>query len=301
MALRAQKLKIDLGKMENIFKVGQIYNRKNEIHEIYSGQSQGGISSPANHPIIFVFTGETGEKYGYRDGFRSDGVFLLTGEGMEGDMSFVRGNKAILEHEKNGKALLLFQILKTKGFVQFMGETKVIGYHFEKRPDIKGNIREAIIFELEIIPDVPKIKDELAEPPPIYLASEDFSKLDMKTLLQIIGEKQVGSGSYLESVKRVYERSEAVKHYVLKRANGTCESCQKPAPFLTAKKKTKYLEPHHLTRISDGGPDHPLHVAAICPNCHREVHYGENGESKNEALRASTMTKQLEIEIRDQY
>ena len=48
---------------------------------------------------------------------------------------------------------------------------------------------------------------------------------------------------------------------------------------------TPYLEPHHTTRLSDGGPDHPRCVGAICPYCHREIHFGENGAEKNINLR----------------
>ncbi|WP_442870450.1 HNH endonuclease [Aneurinibacillus sp. Ricciae_BoGa-3] len=31
-----------------------------------------------------------------------------------------------------------------------------------------------------------------------------------------------------------------------------------------------------MRRLSDGGPDNPEHLAAICPNCHIEAHYGQN-------------------------
>uniref|UniRef100_UPI001C496481 HNH endonuclease n=1 Tax=Pseudomonas sp. RW407 TaxID=2202894 RepID=UPI001C496481 len=66
---------------------------------------------------------------------------------------------------------------------------------------------------------------------------------------------------------------------------GICESCDKPAPFLR-KDGRAYLEPHHINRLSDGGLDHPQFVGAVCPTCHREIHYGANGVKKNERLRA---------------
>ena len=123
----------------NMFFVGQIYNRRKDIHEKYGGQSQGGISTPKGFPLIFIFTGETGKKYGYHDTFRDDGVFLLTGEGMKGDMSLVRGNLAIATHNETGKTLRLFQILK-RGMVQYMGQAQCLNYHYEKRPDIENKI-----------------------------------------------------------------------------------------------------------------------------------------------------------------
>jgi hypothetical protein len=36
---------------------------------------QGALSTPAGQPLIFMFTGEQGEQYGYADGFREDGAF----------------------------------------------------------------------------------------------------------------------------------------------------------------------------------------------------------------------------------
>ncbi|ESP88045.1 HNH endonuclease [Candidatus Halobonum tyrrellensis] len=36
---------------------------------------------------------------------------------------------------------------------------------------------------------------------------------------------------------------------------------------------------HHLHRRSDGGADDPDNVVALCPNCHRRVHHGREGET----------------------
>ena len=70
---------------------------------------------------------------------------------------------------------------------------------------------------------------------------------------------------------------------VLRRADGICEDCGSKAPFVT-KKRRPYLEPHHIRRRADGGPDDPRWVVALCPNCHREVHYGIKGGELNQRL-----------------
>jgi 5-methylcytosine-specific restriction protein A len=54
-----------------------------------------------------------------------------------------------------------------------------------------------------------------------------------------------------------------------------------------------YLEPHHIRRISDGGPDDPRFMGAVCPNCHREIHFGLRGDEKNAALLANVQLKEL--------
>jgi hypothetical protein len=47
---------------------------------------------------------------------------------------------------------------------------------------------------------------------------------------------------------RMYRvRSQAIRLYVLRRANGTCEWCQSHAPFMRPD-GSPYLEPHHVTR-----------------------------------------------------
>ncbi|WP_258162757.1 HNH endonuclease signature motif containing protein [Rhizobium sp. TH2] len=81
----------------------------------------------------------------------------------------------------------------------------------------------------------------------------------------------------------VVERSRRVRDYVVARAQGDCEGCRQPAPFQTAR-GTPYLEPHHIRRLSDGGPDDPRYVIALCPNCHRRVHFGRDGTDYNADL-----------------
>jgi 5-methylcytosine-specific restriction enzyme A len=75
-----------------MFEVGEVYNRRADIHKPYGGQWQGDISTPSRWPLIFLFTGESGEQYGYEDGWDENGIFLYTGEGQVGKMDFVQGN-----------------------------------------------------------------------------------------------------------------------------------------------------------------------------------------------------------------
>lgn len=80
-----------------------------------------------------------------------------------------------------------------------------------------------------------------------------------------------------------YSRSQAVKEYVKTRAAGVCEGCGEPAPF-TSKTGEPYLHAHHVHELSDGGSDTPETVIALCPNCHYQVHHGEDGETYNQEL-----------------
>jgi 5-methylcytosine-specific restriction protein A len=87
-----------------------------------------------------------------------------------------------------------------------------------------------------------------------------------------------------EGKRRTFERSVDLRVYVRRRADGLCEGCGSPAPFITARGHP-YLEPHHTRRLSDGGPDDYHHVIALCPTCHRRVHHAADGESYNSEIR----------------
>ncbi|MBE5394532.1 HNH endonuclease [Brevibacillus borstelensis] len=77
-----------------------------------------------------------------------------------------------------------------------------------------------------------------------------------------------------ETKTRVFKRNPDVIAEVLVRANGICEKCKSPAPFIRASDGTPYLEVHHKIRLADGGEDTVENAIAVCPNCHRELHFG---------------------------
>ena len=72
----------------------------------------------------------------------------------------------------------------------------------------------------------------------------------------------------------VFKRNPDVVAEVILRAKGTCERCKSPAPFTRKSNQTPYLEVHHIIRLADGGKDTIENTLALCPNCHRELHFG---------------------------
>jgi len=69
--------------MQN-FEIGDLYNRREEIHARFGGSKQSGISPSRQSPYIFIFTGAMGEQYGYTDGWDENRIFRYTGEGQRG-------------------------------------------------------------------------------------------------------------------------------------------------------------------------------------------------------------------------
>jgi 5-methylcytosine-specific restriction enzyme A len=260
------------------FVPGQIYKRV-EVHRAYGGQRQSGISTPTNHPFLLLFTGDQGEQYGYHDEWTADGVFLLTGEGQRGDMSFVRGNAALRDHIQDGKDLHLFKCLPKKGFIQYMDQMVCIGHRWRTAPDRDGAQRRVIVFEL--LP-LEAFNAGVRQSVP----REDVAHRSLAELRQRALESPAEGATPQQRLRTMYARSEAVSDYVRLRAAGMCEGCGEPAPFVSRRTGEAYLEPHHTRRLSDGGPDHPRSVIALCPTCHRRAHYAVDSHEYNLAMRA---------------
>ena len=83
-----------------------------------------------------------------------------------------------------------------------------------------------------------------------------------------------------------YFRDPLVKAWILNNAQGTCEACSDHAPF-SKPDGSPYLEVHHLQTLSEGGSDTIDNCIAVCPNCHRRLHYGNDKDSFIVAIRSS--------------
>jgi 5-methylcytosine-specific restriction protein A len=260
------------------FEIGRTYNRRADIHARFGGQQQGGIITPAHHPLVIIITGEEGLEHGYADRRRADGVFEYFGEGQVGHMRLRAGNRAIAEHSAQSKDLLLFR--NTPDGLRFEGEMVCEDYRVQAAPDRTGAMRNAIVFQLRSLEAI--VEKIETEPIPTDASLDELREL---ALLAAAEPSQVPS----QGKRNIYQRSQDVRCYVLARAKGKCEGCSTPAPFVRPD-GTPYLEPHHLLRLSDGGPDHPAHVIALCPNCHRRVHAGADASMFNAKLTESMIT-----------
>ncbi len=275
-----------------MFEVGRSYKRT-DLHKQYGGQRQGGISTPQKSPFLLLFTGKSGNQFGYQDGWQ-DGVFLYTGEGQSGDMQFRMGNKAIRDHAKDGKALHLFEQEK-KGYVRWTGQFALSSYEYRGGTDKDQRPRRTIVFHM--IPVSPEKEDKENNLHESRHGVFEFNTDDLETLRRkaYAAASEVPESNTKDGKRRYYERSADVRGYVLARSNGVCEACKKSAPFLR-RDGTPYLEPHHTHLISESGPDHPRWVGAVCPNCHREIHHGREGRALNTQLQMRLLSLEKEAD-----
>ena len=180
-----------------------VYNRRRDIHSVYSGGEQGGISTPAKFPYIFIFSGVVGQQHGYTDRWlnMSKSVFVYSGEGQMGDMKFVRGNLALRDHKQNGKRVFLFQS-EGRGWAKFICELEFLDFGYEETWDRDGNIRQGIVFFLNragvrvsVQPELLNMQTTVAEPGQEY-------KLNIPTITERKGlvTTRIGQGAYRKSI-----------------------------------------------------------------------------------------------------
>lgn len=259
--------------------VGKTYFRK-DLVVLFGGQLQAGIWTPREFPVIFIFSGDSGKAYGYSDGWTVDGVFRYTGEGQDGNMEFTSGNKAIRDHRKNGEDILLFEDLGKGNGVRYTGIFECASWSYIDAFDKEKKIRKAIVFDLVPVSSAAELQDIELEVKRMPNESSIDQLRDAAYQASIGEQSESRSG---DSKRSWYERSNKVRDYVLARAAGICEACGNSAPFMKRDGRP-YLEPHHTKRLADEGPDHPAWVGAICPNCHRRIHSGNDGDEWNRKL-----------------
>jgi 5-methylcytosine-specific restriction enzyme A len=109
---------------------------------------------------------------------------------------------------------------------------------------------------------------------------EVLNKYNDKNLKRPLG---VVSPTSKKTFVNQVSRDPEVKAWLLLNSNGICECCGSSAPFIS-KTGIPYLEIHHVKRLSDDGPDTPENAVALCPNCHRALHYSLDSSSILEKL-----------------
>jgi len=266
------------------FERGKSYDREGILAFLGSKQWQSGIVYGYSNPgYIAVFSGgRHGKRAGYEDGWNQDGTFRYFGQGTRGNQRLTRSNKVLAEHRG---IILVFETWKPKkswkGKQRFIGEYRVIGCELQAGINSRKN-DQLLLFSLVPVEGFPH-HDDLNN-----LDSTEDSIVDLR-VAAIAAAQPRTSTNITRSEYR--SRSSTIARYVLMRANGVCEACNAPAPFIRAN-GTPFLGVHHTRRLADDGPDDLEHVAGICPNCHREAHFGPNPNEFLERLEQRILEKE---------
>ncbi len=268
--------------------VGSVFARS-DLHDRFAGNRQKGISVSTRESVILLFHTREPSRQFYSDGVDEDGIYWFSGEGRIGDMQWNSENTQLRDAAETPRSLLLFERYRRAGGLwSFYGEMFCLGHKEVTQSDENGQARRAFVFALARIVDAGSLGHDKDR------TSFEATSLSLGSLRDMaIGTKPAaGSAGRRMSMATFFLRSEAIRQYALQRANGLCEACNDPAAFQA--NWGPYLEVHHLSRLADGGPDHPDRVAAVCANCHRRCHYGTDRVAYNALLSKAIARKEAE-------
>lgn len=284
-----------------MFIIGTEYSRSELLAYVGSKQAQSGIiwGQKRSDCIIVTSGGKHSKEAGYQDERRPDGSWIYFGQGAHGDQNPNRfANKLLIDQERS---VLLFSAkepspaeIKANGSLskryRYEGIYNVLSWEvFIPRNGVRAGDK-LLRFHLVPPPDLYQI-DSLGEKSSVAVV-EDANFLQVREITLRYGSVPAPIKQTLQEYRQA---SNLIKKYARLRADGICECCGKPAPFVDAY-GTPYLEVHHIFRLADDGPDNSVNVAAICPNCHREAHFGYSPEKFRELLAAKIRAKEQILE-----
>jgi hypothetical protein len=123
---------------------------RTQLHARYGGSGRGGMAPSRSTPNVLLFTDPAvGNQHGYYDGWVAD-VFHYTGMGQRGDQAMKSGNRAVLRHEDEGRAVRLFR--GVGGDVTYLGEFRLDAarpwYRMDAQETGGGQTRQVVVFRL---------------------------------------------------------------------------------------------------------------------------------------------------------
>lgn len=249
--------------------IGNILSNK-EIGQVFKCGNMGGMRKSNRTDTLVLVTDHT--KGLYEDRWEGD-ILHYTGMGKNGnqDLNFAQ-NKTLNESNMNSTDVFLFEVAKAREYT-YLGEVILIDKPYqEEQIGDDGNLRYVWIFPLKVkaSEEASTIAEDLINKS--YLEktkkANRYSTDKIKELAEETGKTNVPHRS---STVKSFIRNPYVGEYARRRANGTCELCDLPAPFQNKEKKP-YLEVHHIEWLSKGGEDTIENTVALCPNCHRKMH-----------------------------
>jgi hypothetical protein len=89
-----------------------------------------------------------------------------------------------------------------------------------------------------------------------------------------------------------FKRNVAVVAGAIARADGACEMPGCSTKLFQKEDGNNFLEVHHIVPLGEGGDDTLVNAAALCPMCHRELHYGAKKLAKRSVLQEEIRTKE---------
>lgn len=118
-------------------------------------------------------------------------------------------------------------------------------------------------------------------------------RVNRKTIIAR-AKKATGKPLKVKTERVEFVRNQFVIAAALLRAESHCEMPACTHALFFKDDGEVYLEVHHIDPLAEGGHDILLNVAALCPHCHRELHFG----SRRKILRSKLKLHIAKIHIK---
>jgi hypothetical protein len=133
--------------------VGEVLTR-HELHQRFGGTPQGGISPSSASGMVLLFTVESPDLTNFT-GWGEDKLFHFMGQGLRGDQSMTQGNRSLLRHKEDGRAVHVFHQIQGRAadrrLYRHLGRFELdheTPWYSADAPDADGNQRSVIVFRL---------------------------------------------------------------------------------------------------------------------------------------------------------
>lgn len=218
----------------------------------------------------------------YDDRWDND-VLFYTGMGRLGDQQLTGQNQRLANHNVALTPVHLFEVFKQNHY-EYRGRVEVAAPVQDARQlDDNGEDRKVFVFPLKLagstavsLPKAGEINQMARQ------RQQSMRRKSIEELLALAAVSDTGTPGKRSVMTIQYQRNDAITVLVKRLAEGICDLCVEPAPFQTA--EGPYLECHHVQRLADEGPDTMTNVVALCPNCHRRMHFAGSAVDKHKLL-----------------
>ncbi|WP_157358402.1 HNH endonuclease [Amycolatopsis sp. ATCC 39116] len=284
-------------------KIGEEHPNRTAIQATYGGNGVAGIVRFPGEDIINAFSDEEGP---YADE-PPDPIapFEYRGDGRRGHQTLTRGNK-MLDTARQERRAVRFWYRPTGGKFSFVTWVAVLDRAQSWALDDDKEQRLEYAFLVAAVPDsdpttwpehvIARLNDRPitdTPPPPVPVSTDADTPTRARSYRDYIddlGETHSSSAAQSQPKKRErnnYQRSRQARDAVLVRAANQCENDRCTGmPADTTPAGTAILEVDHVDDLALGGPDHPRHMIALCPNCHATKTRGKNRAALRRHLRA---------------
>ena len=270
---------------------GAVLNNQ-QLCDIFKCSPQGGMrKSNTTHTLVLI----TNHVESVYSDVWDDDVLHYTGMGQRGDQSLeFMQNKTLNEIEFNGISVHYFEVFKDKEYTYSGRLIKAASPYQTQQYDANQLLRKVWVFPLKLIDN--KLPNSVFTD---YKKAqeEQVHKYKVDKLLNKIIKQNKKPGKR-DIVTPQYIRSAELAEFIKRLAEGKCDLCENPAPFFT-RGNIPYLECHHILWLSEGGEDSIENTVALCPNCHRKMHFVKDEKDINK-LKAIASLRAKEVSQKDE-